>query len=338
MRKVITVLCVLVYSTGIASEYTDETLKEVLSNVRLRAMPSTDSNALAIIPGGFVISVSGKAEQTSQWFRVKGVLGEYPDGYIHSDLLADPTTSFNERQIKSSKFLIKSFEPRHDDWIYPQSHARLYTADGEFVSHLPRLQDIRALNGVYNQPLELDTDFPYFEIRAYSGGAHCCFESRFVSKDPPLERTINLPYRVTETRFSDERNSWEVEVDDPTYEYWQYSYAYSPIPSVTLALTSKGTIVSREAMAQNPPSGDELLSMISETPKDDGKISYVTANMLTLIYGGNLESAEKYLENAWPDDYRHETYDREQWDRNKYKTKLYEKIKSSPFFRSWMLD
>ena len=325
--------------TCFATDYEDENLKEVLSSVNLRGAPHINSNILGVLPGGFVVSVTGWAEQSNKWFRVKGVEGEYPSGYVSSDLLADPSTSYKATKLSSAGYLMKVFRPREElDAIHPQSHVRLYSSDGDFVSHLPRIKDLRSLSGVYNYPHELDSDFPFFEIYSFSGGAHCCSESLFISKEFPLRTVAHIKHRIIEKRYVKEREIWEFDVPDQTYAYWQFGYAYSPQPTVTLELTENGPEVSRETMTRSSPRTKDLKTLISTTPQDGTKVSHITYVMLDLIYDGDLKSAEIYLESVWPDAFRHEgSYDSELWDRDEYKEKLLAKIKTSPFFRPWML-
>ena len=60
--------------------------------------------------------------------------------------------------------------------------------------------------------------------------------------------------------------------------------------------------------------------------------------MLGYIYSGNFSTAETYLDAVWPESFKYETYDSTYWDQDAYKDELIKKIRSSPFFETWMLE
>jgi len=324
----------------LASDYEQETLMEVLENANLRAAPSTSSEILAVIPGGFVVAVTEALDSSGKWYRIPGSDGDYPAGYVYADLLASPTTSYETNEFSNRYHLVKEFQPAKDkNAIWPQSHTRLYSLDGQFLTHLPRIKDSKELSGVYIRPSELNSTFPFYELYSYTGGAHCCYSSRFISKEKLFSSTFDLNDRIIEKRHMVDQDIWQVDVPDETYTYWQYSYAASPIPLVTLELDEEGMRLSKSAMIKNPPSDEEFKKAIKSTPPVDlDGVGHVTRVMLGYIYSGNFSTAETYLDAVWPESFKYETYDSTYWDQDAYKDELIKKIRSSPFFETWMLE
>jgi hypothetical protein len=326
----------------LASDYEQETLMEVLENANLRAAPSTNAEILAVIPGGFVVAVSDALDSSLKWYRIPGSDGDYPAGYVYADLLASPTTSYETNEFSNQYHLVKEFRPTDTTYktaVWPQSHARLYSLEGQFLTHLPRVKDAKELAGVYISPQELNSDLPFYELISYTGGAHCCFRSRFISKSNLFKSTFDINERISEKRYMADQDSSQIDVHDETYAYWQYSYAYSPIPLVTLEVDDEGMRVSKTAMIKNPPSVDEVKNVIKSTPPVDlDGIGHVTKVMLGYIYSGNFSTAETYLDAVWPKSFKYEAYDSSKWGKEEYKDELIKKIKSSPFFETWMLE
>ena len=325
-----------------ASDYTDENLQEVLANANLRASPTTDAEILAVLPGGFVVSVSETAGKSNDWYHVIGSNGDYASGFVHSSLLTDTTRSYQMKEVKNKYHLIKSFQPKeNNDYIYPQSHARLYTLDGTFITNLPRISDSSAItDAMYIAPGDLANDFPFYSLTSYSGGAHCCFKYRFIAKTPLFEKVIDFPFRIEDQRFVIDKKLWQIDVWDETYTYWQYGYAGSPIPKVTLDLTEDGFKTSRDSMATSPPTKSELNEKIKSQPKilaDGHGIAELTGTMLHYIYSGNLTTAKIFLNAVWAKSLRVENDQGGIWDRDQYLHALTALVKSSPFYEAWML-
>ena len=327
-------------ATCLASDYEDEQLYEVLQNARLREAPSLSSTILALIPGGFV--VSAMEPEDGEWLKIQEALEEYPVGYIHKSLLADYTLSYSLEEHENEFHRIKQFTPASSlSYVYPQSHSRIYSREGEFLTHFPRISDTIQLGGVQITPGGFDSNSPYYYLRSHTGGAHCCFGITYVSKDPLYQEELSIDLRysdsIPEMYDSTGTGEWRVAVNDWSYAYWLYSFSASPAPEVILKVDKGQLVPSLEDMKSPEPPHDHLVALskgLKLSMDRDGSefISKLTSALLDLYYSGNAESALELLNTVWTEGQVIMLVG-DEIDREKYLVMLHEKIKGSPYYQ-----
>ncbi len=314
-------------------------------NARLREEPNTSSKITAIIPGGFVVSVVREINEGEDWYAITGAPGEYPNGYIHRALLSNYNCSYELQELENIYHKIKYFWPGESSngYIYQQHHARIYSKDGRFLSHFPRLFD-GDLGGVYIIPGGFDNGQPFYTLRSSTGGGHCCYTRKYLSKSPLFQKQfiIDPRYGDIEPEIYDVTGNrdYHIKVYDWSYAYWLYSFGGSPAPEVILKIDDFELSVSQAEMVKPKPSIYELSDLMNSRysikyNKADF-LSYLTGKMLDLIYSGNVESAIDYLYMVWPEDVKFKYFD-EIFDREVYKGKLFGVVKDAQYYQEWML-
>ena len=348
--KNITLSCLFFLTfTAHANDYQNESLKEVLSNAVYRDGPSIKANKLGIIPGGFVIAVTQSKESTD-WLKIHQSEHSIWKGYVHSSLLADTSTSYIRTEINNEVHLIKNFQPRNDlGAINPHAHARIYTQDGKFLSHFPRLEDLKGIKqAVYVRPQNLDSKLPYYSLSYSNGGAHGHRYSKFVSKEPFAKNDF-IVNSLSRINYDEVNNEYTFIVKDTTYTYWYYSYASSPIPKVKLKLVNGVLVVSEDMIKDTHLTEDEFKNLVYSQPilhpeldvhERDKALSQLTRTMLEFIYAGQPEKAREFIDTVWPEDkhslvkLNHKKF----LDRESFKNELNALIKSSPYQQAWMFE
>jgi hypothetical protein len=161
-------------------------------------------------------------------------------------------------------------------------------------------------------PLGLDVDAtgdgrPDFVLQSYSGGAHCCYYTLVLEREPELAVLAefdgsNSP-AVLENIDADP--ALEVRLYDWTFAYWKTSYAESPAAEVILDLQDEVYAGAPELMRRPPPSSDALRSEIEALHGEIARAQRPTpalwGRMLDYIYSGNAEVAFQLLDGAWPE-------------------------------------
>ena len=368
MKKLLARLCVLtlpVWCAAVpsaASDYESERLLEVLKSANLREAPSTDSGILEVIPGGMVVAVVGESHDDSDWRQVASPRDQQRVGFVHRSLLADTSFSYEMKVIENDIHKIKSFGPRSGiGYIYPQRPARIYAKDGTYLAQLPRLEDRGSagtihplIPGFYVQgnvtPGGFVSEFPYYKITHWSGGMNCCYSYRYLSKEPFLEHSFQVDHRMGSDWALTEQGDWIATVYDPTYKYWAISEdiflynAIAPRPTVTLQLIDGQPQVSRQYMHRDRLSDAEFDRLVAklapisdELPERDLDlaIASLVGEMLDLIYAGREDDASRVLNALWPTEYEIDYV--EGVDRAEFWSRLTDKARTSPYYRSWML-
>ena len=369
MKKLLAVWCVvalpvcLTAAPSFASDFESERLLEVLKSANLREAPSTESEVLEVIPGGMVIAVVGDDPDSADWQQVASPRDQERVGFVHKSLLADTRFSYEMKVIENDIHKIKSFGPRRGiGYIYPQRPARIYAKDGTYLAQLPRLEDRGSagtlhplIPGFYVQghvtPDGFVSEFPYYKITHWSGGMNCCYSYRYLSKEPFLEHSFQIDHRMGSDWALTKQGDWTAEVYDPTYKYWAISEeiflynAIAPRPTVTLQLVDGQPEVSRHYMHRDPLSDSEFDSVVTAlVPLSDDlsereldlAIARLVSEMLDLIYAGREDDASHILDALWSKDYEIDYV--EGVDRAVFWGRLTEKVRTSPYFRSWMLE
>lgn len=144
----------------------------------------------------------------------------------------------------------------------------------------------------------------------WTGGAHCCYILNLfeIDKDFRHIQTLDLAH----TGFSDFRDldgepGLELVVNDWTFAYWRACFACSPAPRLALKFRNGRYKVDRELNRKPPLEGYQLENLAADVGSvrewGEGKPPVrLWAEMLGLIYSGNLDQAWELFELAWPRD------------------------------------
>ena len=95
-------------------------------------------------------------------------------------------------------------------------------------------------------------DFPFYVLQNYTGGAHCCFFSFFLSKDKPYRLHQELYSGDVKPKYSDVDNdgTFEMVVYDNSYTYWKTSFAGSRFIRVIYRVDEDGFHVAQDLIRQ----------------------------------------------------------------------------------------
>ena len=336
---------------GFASDYYDEHLLEVLRNANLRLGPSIESPRLAIVPGGYVVSVIGELGADDDWVQVVHPFEQTKSGFISRSLLAPTHFSYELIEVETDISKIKYFKV-NSNYTIPFTFARLYDRDGKYQHSLP---DTRDLTWVVGAPARLrlrhlDTEFPYFEVRNWSGGRNCCYSARYFSKKPPFSAEFDIKSRIIRDWEKTEDGKWAITVADESFKYWRieawfFYGAISPIQAVRLELVEGGAVVSKDLMARPAYSESELkgetselIRLSDELPEEDrGRAMYLLADkLLEFIFAGNAAQAYEILDSYWDEGFMLDYVDGP--DRDQFKDALIKKVRASVYYQPWMLN
>ena len=151
---------------------------------------------------------------------------------------------------------------------------------------------------------------PNLVIRAWTGGAHCCFDFYIFE----LAKEITL---VAEIHGEDGEDSFLADLDgddvaefvgrDYAFAYWRTGFAQSPAPRVILRFQDGGYFVAGDLMATLAPSGEEIEKRVQEIRKDEewehgDPPEALWAFMLDLTYSGRADLVPDFCRKAWPED------------------------------------
>lgn len=337
-----------------SSEYEDEELYEILKSANLRASPDLSAPVISVIHGGYVVSAANGQSKDGQWQGVRNPYNPAETGYVHKSLIKTPSFSYVLKQIENFGLKIKYFSVDPGNWGYvvPFTFARIYAEDGAYLGFLP---DTRDLSWVVGNPWRLrlenlESDFPYFQVRNDSGGAHCCSSYRYFSKSPLFSRAFDFDSRVHDGWERGPGDEWVASVIDETYAYWfiggnaYFSYGGSPFPLVKLRLGDQGIEVNSKLMFKEPPDRLSLeqlaleIGTLDQGKSEDAlsKVGRLSQKMLDLIYSGNSESAFELLNLVWTDGFLLDVD--EGIDRAYFRRRLEESVRTSKYYQSWMLS
>jgi len=148
---------------------------------------------------------------------------------------------------------------------------------------------------------------PDFVLQSYSGGAHCCYYTLVLEREPEIAVLAefdgaNSPV-VLENLDADP--ALEVRLYDWTFAYWKTSFADSPAPEVILELQDGVYVGAAVLMRRLPPDRGaleaEIKAMRTVLLKAKKPTPQLWGRMLDYIYSGNAETAFKLLDGAWPE-------------------------------------
>ncbi len=162
-------------------------------------------------------------------------------------------------------------------------------------------------------PLGLDVDAtgdgrPDFVLQSYSGGAHCCFYTLIIEREPEVMVLAELDGGHSEVRLQnlDSDPALEATLLDWTFAYWKTSFAESPAPQVVLKLDENGYNASAALMRGPAPDAAEIAALAKDAREAmveaQTPTSLLWGPMLEFIYRGQADSAFALLDQAWPAD------------------------------------
>jgi len=156
---------------------------------------------------------------------------------------------------------------------------------------------------------------PDIVIQNYTGGAHCCFEYKFIELKTPIKILPMVETQDVDLEPIDSaRGGLIFKTAETVFSYWNTSFAESPMPLVFLKFENGELVVDSERMRRPPPSPEEVGRMAAQAR---GKINLTPyagyensdsqfeepfwAPMLDLIYSGNEVTAWQYFDQVWPE-------------------------------------
>ena len=162
-------------------------------------------------------------------------------------------------------------------------------------------------------PLGLDVDAtgdgrPDFVVQSFSGGAHCCYYTLVLEREPQLTVLAEFDGANSPVALEnlDADPALEVRLRDWTFATWKTSFAQSPAPEVILDLQEDTYAAAPDLMRRPPPDratlAAEIVAMRALVTDAKGAAPELWGRMLDYIYGGNAETAFALLDAAWPPD------------------------------------
>jgi hypothetical protein len=161
---------------------------------------------------------------------------------------------------------------------------------------------------------------PDLVVTGYSGGANCCLTFYLFELEPKFRALGKIQLHDDDHQsphFVRLKPGAGVQIvlHDWTFAGWHADFAESPAPLVILEFRDGGWRVAADLMREPAPSAEILGSKANNTRVDamaanyddpyrvwpDAKMpSELWAYMLSLIYSGHPELAEKFADLAWP--------------------------------------
>lgn len=346
MTSLTLILVGLCLGQAYAGQFAAENLFEVRVNSNVRSEPGDGSAISGILYGGFVVAADQNVEGTS-WSRLLNSTETGVEGFVSSALLSDPSTSYRVREISNGVHLVKHFKPRSDlASVFPQEHARIYDLSGNFITNLPRVTDVTGSERFdYVRLAGLGSASPYYVISLYDAN----YEpgpvlQKFLSKDPFGDVAFSVGPEVDFVGYNDEKGRLEFTAIDRQYEYWLYSGASSPLPTVLLELIDGEIRVADDLMITPGPTDEELTLQVASNPVLQGNMSrreldqplgHLTQGVLGYMYSGNPEAARALLRRVWPKAMVLTHLD--DMTRADFENQLKDLVRTSTYYRPWML-
>ena len=144
------------------------------------------------------------------------------------------------------------------------------------------------------------------------GGAHCClfFHIFEIGDEFRHIQTIDLAHSdLADFKNLDRDPALELPINDWTFAYWKTGFAGSPAPEVILKYSrSRGKYEMAPGLMRKPARSPEELKetatkirLLQEWKDTEMRIPVeLWAEMLDLIYTGNMNQAWKLVDLAWP--------------------------------------
>lgn len=175
---------------------------------------------------------------------------------------------------------------------------------------------------------------PDLVIGEWSGGAHCCYDFSVYE----LGKKFRFVDRIeAEDSYSahfadlDQDGRYEFVARDWTFAYWHASFGFSAAPEIILRFRDGRFRLAGDLMRQprtSKATWNDWLARVQrdknwqrdEELPDDLLLSHV---LLDLIYAGQAQEAERFLEEAWP---------RGRKGKPAYKQAFRRKLRESPYW------
>lgn len=147
-------------------------------------------------------------------------------------------------------------------------------------------------------------------VSEYTGGAHCCLLLHIFELEPTFRQVQSIDAKHSELvhfRNLDEDPALELRMHDWTFAYWHTSFAESPAPEVILKYDGRKYVMSPDLMRKPSPGTRELKALavaVRSSPEWHENPRRVPvrlwAEMLDLIYTGNMSQAWTLVDASWP--------------------------------------
>ena len=159
-------------------------------------------------------------------------------------------------------------------------------------------------------------NFPFYVLRDYSGGMHCCFNNFFLSKDKPYRIVQELFSYDSKLKYSDldGDGALEIMLHDSIFSYWKTCYACSRSIKVIYRVNEEGLHIAQDLMRQEMqhPTVESALKKIRKElakvkPESDMGISMGFNQRLhdigvftaRFLYAGMREEAWQFFDQIW---------------------------------------
>ncbi len=156
---------------------------------------------------------------------------------------------------------------------------------------------------------------PHVVICEWTGGAHGAHIVHVLRLGAECTELATINGLSTQPEFVERTRGepWEIQLNDPAFEYWPYSFAASPFPKVVLRWNGNRYVVALDRMAQAPPSTAELAATAARLRSDPDWLGrknswrpdiptvppelYTSA--LDLMYSGHEALGWRLLRDGW---------------------------------------
>ena len=159
-------------------------------------------------------------------------------------------------------------------------------------------------------------DFPFFVLQDFSGGAHCCYDSFFFSKNKPYRLQEEVYSRDVQPHYEDIDNDGDLEMFlyDANFAYWRTSFAYSRFIKVIYRVDEDGLHIARDLIQQEMeyPTVESALKQIRrelenvivdpELEKEWGfnqRLHDIGVFTSEFLYAGMTDEALEFYDQIW---------------------------------------
>lgn len=149
---------------------------------------------------------------------------------------------------------------------------------------------------------------PWLAVSEWSGGAHCCFTLHLFQIGERFRhvQSIDLVHSdLAHFENLDADPALEFVTNDWTFAYWHTDFAQSPAPRVVMKYRGDRYRIDVDLMRRPPLAPEEFGRRVRELAAlpewgDEHPPVRLWAEMLDLVYSGNLAQARELIERAWP--------------------------------------
>jgi len=226
---------------------------------------------------------------------------------IEPDLF-EPMGKAREEQI-FGEYSIKIYEINDSSFEILKNGVRVYSDFGHRFEIGSIYENDETGNNASVNGNDITGDgYPNLIVSEWTGGVHCCFLFHIFEIGPDFQhiQTINAAHGdLSDFENMDDDPDLEFFMADWTFAYWRVSFSASPAPEVILKYNGKKYELANDLMRAPGLSRQDLDQLASEVKswfgwQDDQPPSILWAEMLNLIYTGNMAQAWDLLDLSWP--------------------------------------